>query len=228
MWLFREFPFLLPNLVASVLFLVGLSTGILFLKVSYLSPSERQTTSKTRGPIQETLETKKHRRDYGRILGKLLTRPFQKKSPSRKWGKGTEQAASLLKDSPKSPMSPRSTNIVSQAPPSFREVFSPQSNLNLMAYTLLALHSIAYDQLLPVFLHLPPQPDRSTNPDVHLPFKFAGGFDLEVSNRLPCCTTCTYPKKFIDTNCPTSLAALASSSRCVSIHSFGKRVYRCH
>ena len=33
--LFKEFPFLLPNLVASVLFLVGLSTGILFLKVSY-------------------------------------------------------------------------------------------------------------------------------------------------------------------------------------------------
>ena len=144
--------------------------------------SQQNLTSKTWCLIQETLETKKHRRDYGRILGNLLTRPFRKKRPSRKWGKGTEQAASLLEDSPRSPTSPRSTKVVSQAPPSFREVFSPQSNLNLIAYALLALHSIAYDQLLPVFLHLPPQPDRSTNPDVHLPFKFAGGFDLEVSD----------------------------------------------
>lgn len=29
-----KFPFLLPNIVASMLFMVGISTGILFLKVS--------------------------------------------------------------------------------------------------------------------------------------------------------------------------------------------------
>jgi MFS family permease len=33
--LFTKFPFLLPNLVASSLFLVGITTGILFLKVSF-------------------------------------------------------------------------------------------------------------------------------------------------------------------------------------------------
>ena len=66
-----------------------------------------------------------------------------------------------------------------EAPPSYWEVFSPQSNINLLTYTLLALHSVAYDQLLPVFMHLPPQDHRSSSPDIQLPFKFAGGMGLD-------------------------------------------------
>jgi hypothetical protein len=50
----------------------------------------------------------------------------------------------------------------------------------LIAYTFLALHSVAYDQLLPNFLHLPHQTpdDELAN---HLPFKFSGGFGLGSS-----------------------------------------------
>ena len=33
------------------------------------------------------------------------------------------------------------------------QVFSKQSKINLLVYTLLALHSVAYDQLLPVYMH---------------------------------------------------------------------------
>lgn len=66
-------------------------------------------------------------------------------------------------------------------PLGYRDVFSPQSSINLVVYTLLALHSVAFDQILPVFLHLPPQENRSANPDVAFPFKFAGGFGLDVS-----------------------------------------------
>lgn len=35
-WLFIKYPFLLPNMVASSLFLIGITTGILFLKVKFL------------------------------------------------------------------------------------------------------------------------------------------------------------------------------------------------
>lgn len=52
--------------------------------------------------------------------------------------------------------------------------------MNLIVYTCLALHAVAYDQLLPIFLHYPPQENRGSNPDVHLPFKFSGGFGLNV------------------------------------------------
>ena len=56
------------------------------------------------------------------------------------------------------------------------EVFTRQSVINLIAYTFLALHSVAYDQLLPIFLHHPKQVPDELN--THLPFKFSGGFGL--------------------------------------------------
>jgi len=46
-----------------------------------------------------------------------------------------------------------------------------------MAYTFLALHSVAYDQLLPIFLHHPVEEHTPAN--TYLPFKFWGGFGLE-------------------------------------------------
>ena len=141
---------------------------------------------------QETLETRKHKRDYGRILGKLLTQPFQKRKPRLMPEHDSEQTASLLRhrrmsststfDDQTGQAGSKTRNVSSIAPPSYREVFQPQSNMNLLAYSLLALHSVAYDQLLPVFLHLTPQPHRSMNPAVHFPFKFAGGFGIDVSN----------------------------------------------
>ena len=64
--------------------------------------------------------------------------------------------------------------------PGYREVFNPQSNLNLLAYSLLALHSIAFDQLNPVFIHTPVA-DEAEWSDMVLPFKFVTGFGLDVS-----------------------------------------------
>ena len=156
---FKTFPFALPNLVGALFFLVGLSVGVLFLR--------------------ETLETKKDRRDYGILLGEMLLRPFTRKRHKPKWSLEDEQSASLLKHNRDSSLdeADRSAVPVSTAPPSYREVFSRQSNLNLLTYCMLALHSLAYDQLLPVFMHYPRQ-RHSANPDVHLPFKFSGGFGL--------------------------------------------------
>ena len=133
------------------------------------------------------METRKHQRDYGRAVGKLLTRMFTRRKKTSRWKHGEEQASSLLKHGRGSSWSTlgehettdSSKRSVPTSPLSYREVFSPQSNLNLLTYFLLALHSIAYDQLLPVFLHLPPQ-IKSSPPDWLL-FKFAGGFGLDVS-----------------------------------------------
>ena len=166
--LLRAYPFALPNIVAAGFFVFGLAVGFLFLK--------------------ETLETKRDGRDYGRVIGKLLLRPFKPtKSKPAKWQHEEEQSSSLLNHSRKSSTASTGNGIdaredrkpIRLAPPSYREVFSYQSNLNLLTYSLLALHSVAYDQLLPIFMHYPPQTDRSSNPDVHLPFKFIGGFGID-------------------------------------------------
>ena len=159
----QSYPFALPNFVASALFLVGLAVGILFLK--------------------ETLESKTDRRDYGRALGDLLLRSFQRKK-AKSWSHD-EQSSSLLRHSRMSSVSTladeeeRVPQKAPLAPPTYREVFSYQSSLNLLTYSLLALHSIAYDQLLPIFMHYPRQIERSSNPNVNLPFKFTGGFGID-------------------------------------------------
>ena len=49
-----------------------------------------------------------------------------------------------------------------------------------MAYTFLALHAVAYDQLLPIFLHNPRQIHTPAN--TSLPFKFSGGYGLGSSS----------------------------------------------
>ena len=165
--LLRTYPFALPNIVAAGFLVLGLTVGFLFLK--------------------ESLETKKDRLDYGRVIGKILLRPFTpRKLRAAKWHHEEEQSSTLLKHSRGSSSISTGSGIdardnrkpIPMAPPSYREVFSYQSNLNLLNYSLLALHSVAYDQLLPIFMHYPPQTDRSSNPDVHLPFKFTGGFGI--------------------------------------------------
>jgi predicted MFS family arabinose efflux permease len=159
----RKFPFSPPNLLGAVLFLIGIVVGFLFLK--------------------ETLETKKYNRDYGRMLGSVLTRPCsRRKSNKLKWGAENDEAEAFLSRNNGSgselstPVGVRKPKIPYK-PVGYREVFSPQSNINLVTYTLLATHAVAFDQILPVFMHHPTQDIHS--PDVHLPFKFAGGFGIE-------------------------------------------------
>jgi hypothetical protein len=158
----RNFPFSPPNLLSAVLFMIGIVIGFLFLK--------------------ESLETKKSKRDYGRMLGSALTRSCSRRKRYKpNWGNENDEAEAFLSrnDSSGSELaSPVSKGKPSAPykPVGYQEVFSPQSNINLVAYTLLAMHAVAFDQILPVFMHHPTQNIHS--PDVHLPFKFSGGFGI--------------------------------------------------
>ena len=167
---FKEFPFALPNMVAACLFMMGLTFGFLFLKVCDYGTSVMLETDH----LQETLASRKDDYDIGRAIGGAIGRFFSSSGRKLRRWHGPDESSPLLPE-------PHHPHAKPEPPPSYREVFSYQSNLNLLSYTLLALHSVAYDQLIPVFLHLEPQPDRSNNPDVQLPFKFAGGFGLDVS-----------------------------------------------
>ena len=159
----RNFPFALPNIVAGSFFLIGLTVGFLFLK--------------------ETLETKKHQRDYGRALGLFILKPFQKggkkilhdEQSSPLLGHSRIVSASTIGNDEEQ-VTPKAE---SPEEPTYREVFSYQSNLNLLTYSLLALHSIAYDQLLPIFMHYPRQKDHISISNTHLTFQFTGGFGID-------------------------------------------------
>jgi len=117
----KTYPFALPNIVSSAFFLVGLSVGILCL--------------------QETLETKKHRRDCGLAISQVLLHPLRR-SKKVKWPHDDESTSSLLKHVHGNSTSTIGDDLhyearhesVALAPPTYREVFSYQSNMNLLVY----------------------------------------------------------------------------------------------
>jgi hypothetical protein len=157
---FKTYPFALPNLIGATFFLISITTAVLFLR--------------------ETLEGKREHMDWGLLMGKRLTRTFKRgprpTAQRRRSFVDGEATAPLLPTGPSShghghdPPTPRGA-------PSMREVFLGQTTVCLAAYTFLALHSIAYDQVLPVFLSYPVKAHTPDN--THLPFVFNGGFGLD-------------------------------------------------
>ncbi|KAK8043532.1 MFS transporter [Apiospora rasikravindrae] len=159
---FLKYPFALPNMLGSIIFLVSVTTGTLFLK--------------------ETLASKRHARDWGLVLGERLTSSFrrQKHQRQRRFSfQDDEASAPLLQADLIRKRHQEALNAKTEKPvrPSMKSVFSRQSVITLVAYTFLALHSVAYDQLLPVFLHYRTEKHDASN--TRLPFYFSGGYGLE-------------------------------------------------
>ncbi|PVH95967.1 MFS general substrate transporter [Periconia macrospinosa] len=158
----ERFPYAPPNIVAAAIFAVGIITGWLFLK--------------------ESMESKKHDRDVGLIVGAKITswyrRTFNRPRQEKKLPREREPLLAqpkLTADEENDLVLPDA--VVREEPPRMREVLSYQTTLNLVVYSLLAMYSIAYDQLLPVYMHHPAQ--ATTSPSVSLPLKFTGGFGID-------------------------------------------------
>ncbi|KAI4730231.1 MFS general substrate transporter [Aureobasidium sp. EXF-10728] len=165
---FERFPYALPNMLAVFLFLTGIAIGTLFL--------------------EETLAAKKDRRDYGLELGlrlKYYTKQAIRKVTRMPDDQEDSEREPLLKPqfAPSSGSDEESgaqtTPKPALPPPKFSEVLNHQTVINLVVYTLLALHNIAFDQLIPIFMHHPVQDHSSSNPEFQPPLKFAGGFGLD-------------------------------------------------
>ncbi|OMP86481.1 putative membrane protein [Diplodia seriata] len=169
---FEKFPFALPNIVGSLLFLIGIVTGILFL--------------------HETLESKKDETDYGLVLGEKLESAVSNQVVRAKnvWhrakGEETEpllkHASSMSTQDDDDQANDDTRKPTEQKRVGVREVLSVQSVTNLVIYTVLALHSIGYDQLLPVFMHHPAHPRDGSSYDPANPLKFSNGFGIKSKN----------------------------------------------
>jgi len=167
---FVKYPYALPNIIGAVVFLVSVTTAILFLR--------------------ETLESRRGRADFGLQLGRRLTRTFHRGRSGRPAaGGGGSRRRSFVDGEATAPLLPAlrssrrpktaldaTTPPVPTGPPSMREVFTRQTSITLVAYTFLALHSVSYDQILSVFLNFPVQ--EHTPENTRLPFKFSGGFGV--------------------------------------------------
>ncbi|CAK4031307.1 MFS general substrate transporter [Lecanosticta acicola] len=162
------FPYALPNIVSACFFTVGITTGLLFL--------------------EETLETARGRRDWGLTLGTKLTKFF--KRHSLKLGDSLHARVAQTNGERDPLLKHRTVSEEDEedglayetkakpAPPSWRDVLNRQAVINLIVYALLAMHAMAFDQLIPVFAQHSPLGTPDSTP-YSPPLKFAGGFGLD-------------------------------------------------
>ncbi|CAI7566418.1 unnamed protein product [Penicillium bialowiezense] len=161
--LWDKFPFLLPNLVCITVLVCGIIVGFLFL--------------------EETHPEMKNRRDPGIELGQWLA--------SLIWGSRVQlpddsdvvdekyfDAPPQYESAESSPclrpvdVAPVDCDLEGQKSPA-PKAFTRQVIFAIVAYGILAYHSVSFDQLMPVFLSTPQSDD-----DVVLPLKFTGGLGL--------------------------------------------------
>jgi MFS family permease len=154
--LFKRFPFLLPNLILTIFFLTSVTVAILFL--------------------HETLPSKKGHRDWGILVGERITRSIKNARPSP-----STRRPSFVDGEATSPLLPNKTAPKTQAqdPARKERVLTRETSINLLAYTFLAFHSVAYDQILSVFLRHPVE--QHTPENTAFPFYFSGGFGMSHS-----------------------------------------------
>ncbi|KAI1840198.1 hypothetical protein JX266_013599 [Neoarthrinium moseri] len=177
--LWDRYPYLLPNLFSAVICVVGVVNGILFL--------------------EETHSAKKQYRDRGLEVGNWISSKFTfaRAAPDRtsdrlKYDEWSEERPLLKEQLPEyrttdhSPeTSPRLLTAQSAEEPQesldLDDTYQPTSKiftrpvvLNVVAFVILAFHTMTFDSLFPVFLSTP----HSERQDIALPFKFADGLAL--------------------------------------------------
>jgi MFS family permease len=157
----QTYPYALPSFIAAAVFLTSLASAIFFL--------------------EETLESKKHRRDWGVELGHRFLRAFgrsSKASPSTTHHIDDNESAEPLITSPTTTTTTKKPTPTKAATHTVRDVLTRHTVCFLLAYFALGMHTVAFEQVLSVFLS---HPWRDHTPEnTHLPFQFGGGFGLST------------------------------------------------
>jgi len=153
--LLDEYPFLLPNMVSSVVLVLGIANGILFL--------------------DETHDMLRNKRDYGRELGDKLVNVFR-------WRKVEESEAQPLlakstttynRTSSSGESVNDSINAKPKRIPSVSRAFTRPVIGLVLSYGILAYHTMGFEQLMPVFLSTPAPTEKPNNF-----FLFTGGLGM--------------------------------------------------
>jgi len=167
--LLERFPFALPNIIASVFFFAAIVAVWLGLN--------------------ETLITKRGKRDLGIMMREKIARKWQEwkwkpwVSEGEKEREGEEEpllgSAGEMQDEDEGVIETHYQNSETEGTKKavkWKDILTRQSMLCLGTYSMLGLQSGVFDMFIPVFMHHPRQ-DPST---IHLPFQFSGGFSASM------------------------------------------------
>ncbi|KAL4960421.1 uncharacterized protein BDV14DRAFT_193001 [Aspergillus stella-maris] len=166
-WWMERWPFALPNLISAVF--IFLSWSAVFFG------------------LDETHEVARYRSDWGRKLGKRMTRLFRHRRYRhyRTLSEYADDSTSLYESRSRSvtsrsgPTSPIRARLRRQhlQRPSFWQIWKPNVLLTLFVQFLLAFHTSAFNSMTFIFLPNPRAPPETQHP----PFRFGGGLGLPSS-----------------------------------------------
>ncbi|RAQ54761.1 MFS transporter [Aspergillus flavus] len=158
--LFKMFPFALSSVASSC---------VVAFAITMASSS-----------LRETQPGRKDSPDDGLMIGKILSSVWalrKRKADIRP--EVVDETTALLGDTiedVEEVLEQRAAELVGR----WKSVISPQPILLVLISGVMSMHTVAFDSLFPVLLHLPKQHLKG-NPDVHLPFKFSSGLGLETN-----------------------------------------------
>lgn len=155
--LLEEYPFLLPNLVSGIVLVFGIANGILFL--------------------EETHDELRHKRDWGLVLGRKLINLFSWRSSRAQSTSNERESERLLSEDNRSysggnEYNDDDVNIITKLPSVSMAFTRPVIKL-VVSYFILAYHTMAFDQLMPVFLSTPISDEIP-----HSLLRFTGGLGM--------------------------------------------------
>ncbi|CAN8102720.1 unnamed protein product [Discula destructiva] len=189
--IWEKYPFLLPNLFSAATCVFGVVVGLLFLEETHADKKDRHdpglelgksiarwfTRFTTSNDAQDASETQSLLSHNGPPASYNTNENTQQltSTPATDVEQqpllDAEVVGNRLRASAKSDRTQEEKPRVSA-----RQAFTRPVVMNIISYGLLAFHTMTFDQLFPVFLSTPHQPQ--TEP-VSLPFRFADGFDLD-------------------------------------------------
>ncbi|PVH68384.1 MFS general substrate transporter [Cadophora sp. DSE1049] len=160
--IWERFPYLLPNLLCTVVASFDLAIGILFLEESHAE--------------------KRLRHDPGLAAGKWILSKFTPNANSKalrsetmaRYGKskGPPDPHSTLLFEPQDALDRNAWHVTPISKPTATKAFAKPVVLTIVGYSILAYHTMAFDTLLATLLSTPPPKTLEWN----LPFQFVSGY----------------------------------------------------
>ncbi|KAI5810544.1 major facilitator superfamily domain-containing protein [Pyronema omphalodes] len=198
----KKYPFSLPNIFLAIIFLLGITNGILFLDETKESLKNRPDPGRVigrrienylYGPLQSLMSSDRFYIRFYRYLCGLYRDLKFKLFNSRETTINTtaEETAPLLSAGnevvtakPRDEECAHPVAVIADAShtdtrkPSVWSIFTFKSSLTLFYSCMLGFHTLTSDQLLSVFLSTPIDDGKDWAP----PFKFHGGFGWDASD----------------------------------------------
>ena len=185
--IWEKYPYLLPNLFSAATCVFGVIIGILFLEETHADKKNRHDPGLALGRCITRRFTRKREETKGDNASETSSLLSSHESlPDYR----TTENSPLLSSTPAADMEAQplldaddvntrlrsSTERTEKASIPAREVFTRPVIMNIVSYGILAFHTMAFDQLFPVFLSSPTPKEAQP---ISLPFQFVDGFDMD-------------------------------------------------